>query len=87
MASVSLPEITIHPSLTTAVDEKVDITVSNLYLEQLITLRARTIDDSNIVFESFAHYKADKNGEVLVSSQPRWVDHTQVLSQWAYSGA
>ena len=70
MASVSLPKIAVHPSLTTTVDQKVDITVSKLSPEQHITLRARTIDDSKIVFESFAHYKADKNGEVLVSSQP-----------------
>ena len=70
MASVSLPKITVHPALTTTVDQKVDITVSNLFSEQLVTLRARTIDDSKIDFESFAHYKADKNGEVLVSSQP-----------------
>ena len=70
MASVSLPEIAVQPSLTTTVDQKVDIAVSNLSPEQHITLRARTIDDSKIVFESLAHYKADKNGEVLVSSQP-----------------
>lgn len=70
MASVSLPKIAVHPSLTTTVDQKVDITVSNLSPEQHITLRARTIDDSKTVFESFAHYKADENGEVLVSSEP-----------------
>ena len=70
MASVSLAQIAVHPVLTTTVDQKVDITVSKLSAEQNITLRARTIDDSKIVFESFAHYKADKNGEVLVSSQP-----------------
>ena len=68
--SVSLPQIDVHPSLATTVDQKVDITVSKLSPEQHITLRARTIDDSKIVFESFAYYKADKNGEVLVSSQP-----------------
>ena len=70
MASVPLPKIAVHPSLTTTVDQKVDITVSKLSPEQHITLRARTIDDSKVVFESFANYKADKNGEVLVSSQP-----------------
>ena len=70
MASVPLPKIAVHPSLTTTVDQKVDITVSKLSPEQHITLRARTIDDSKVVFEWFAHYKADKNGEVLVSSQP-----------------
>ena len=70
MASVSPPKIAVHPSLTTTVDQKVDITVSKLSPEQRITLRARTIDDSKIVFESFAHYKADENGDVLVSSQP-----------------
>ena len=70
MASVPLPKIAVHPSLTTTVDQKVDITVSKLSPEQHITLRSRTIDDSKVVFESFVHYKANKNGEVLVSSQP-----------------
>ena len=70
MASVSLPKIAVHPARTTTVDQKVDITVSNLSPEQLVTLRARTNDDSKIVFESFAQYKVDKNGEALVSSQP-----------------
>lgn len=70
MATVSQPTITVIPSLTTTIDQKVDVTVSNLSPEEYITLRARTIDNSKIVFESFAYYMADKNGEVSVSSQP-----------------
>ena len=70
MATVSQPTIAVLPSLTTTIDQKVDIAVSNLSPEEHITLQARTIDDSKIVFESFAHYKADKNGELSVSSQP-----------------
>ena len=70
MAPASFAKIEVYPSLTTTVDQSGDITVRNLTPEQNITLRARTVDDSNIVFESFANYKADENGEVLVSSQP-----------------
>ena len=62
--------ITVTPSLTTVIDEKVDITVSNLTSQQDIALRARTIDDSKVVFESVASYKADENGEVSLLSQP-----------------
>ena len=68
MAEVSLAKIVVNPSLTTTVDRKVEITVRNLSPKQRVILRARTIDDSNIVFESFAKYKADENGEVFVSS-------------------
>jgi len=63
-------EIEVYPSLTTTIDQSVDIIVRNLTPKQTSILRARTVDDSNIVFESFANYKADENGEVLVSSQP-----------------
>lgn len=65
-----MAKITVHPSLTTIIDKKVDIILSDLRPEQDITLRARTIDDSNISFESLAYYKADENGEVMLSSQP-----------------
>ena len=61
-------KIEVNPSLTTTVDQKVDIIVRNLSPKQSVILRTRTIDDSNIVFESLAKYKADENGEVLVSS-------------------
>ena len=65
-----MAKITVYPSSTTAIDKKIDIIMSNLSPGQDVILRARTTDDSNIVFESFAHYKANENGEVLVSSQP-----------------
>ena len=69
--SVFIPrKITVRPSLTTLVDQKVDITVSYLYPDEIITLRARTVDDNNLLFQSTAKYKANQNGEVLVSSQP-----------------
>ena len=67
-ADPSFAKIEVYPSLTTTVDQKVDIIVRNLSPKQSVILRARTIDDSNIVFESFAKYKADENGEVFVSS-------------------
>ena len=68
MAEASFAKIVVYPSLTTTVDQKVDILVRNLSPKQGVILRARTMDDSNIVFESVAKYKADENGEVLVSS-------------------
>jgi len=70
MTPASFGKIAVYPSLTTTIDQTVDIIISNLTPEQNITLRARTIDDSNTVFESFANYKSNENGEVLVSSQP-----------------
>ena len=65
-----MAKITVYPSFKTVIDQKVDIFVSNLPSNQDILLRARTIDDSETVFESFAHYKADENGEVSLVSQP-----------------
>ena len=65
-----MAKITVNPSLKTLVDQNVDIFVRNLLSHQDITLRARAIDDSETVFESFAYYKADENGEVSLVSQP-----------------
>ena len=65
-----MAKITVYPSFKTVIDQKVDIFVSNLPSNQDILLRARTINDSETVFESFAHYKADENGEVSLVSQP-----------------
>ena len=66
MAEASFAKIEVNPSLTTTVDQKVDIIVRNLPPKQSVILRARTMDDSNILFESLAKYKADENGEVLL---------------------
>lgn len=71
--------VIVNPSLTTLVDQKVDIIVSNLSPEQNITLQARTVDDSNVVFESLAYYMANKCGEVqywCCHSRP-FEEHTQ----------
>ena len=65
-----MAKITVNPSLKTVIDQNVDIFVRNLPSHQDITLRARAIDDSETVFESFAYYKADENGEVSLVSQP-----------------
>ncbi|XP_028392681.1 acyl-coenzyme A amino acid N-acyltransferase 1-like [Dendronephthya gigantea] len=62
-------KINVNPSLTTLVDEKVDIIVSNLRPDEMVTLQARTVDDNNLLFVSTAKYRANRNGEVLVSSQ------------------
>ncbi|KAM7437674.1 myristoyl-CoA hydrolase [Porites harrisoni] len=64
-----MAKITVNPSLKTVIDQNVDIFVRNLPSHQDITLRARAIDDSETVFESFAYYKADENGEVSLVSQ------------------
>ena len=64
-----MAKITVYPSFKTVIVQKVDIFVSNLPSNQDILLRARTINDSETVFESFAHYKADENGEVSLVSQ------------------
>ena len=47
-----MAKITVYPSFKTVIDQKVDIFVSNLPSNQDILLRARTIDDSETVFES-----------------------------------
>ena len=65
-----MAKITVNPYLKTIIDQNVDIFVSNLPSYQDITLRAQTIDDSETVFESFAYYKADENGEDSLVSQP-----------------
>ncbi|XP_068695063.1 peroxisomal succinyl-coenzyme A thioesterase-like [Montipora foliosa] len=66
----ALAKIEVKPSLETTVDQKIEIIVRNLCHNQSIILRARTIDDSNILFESFAKYKANENGVVFVPCDP-----------------
>ena len=57
--------ISVEPS-SSLIDEKVKILVFGLSVNQKITLRARVIGDKGQVFESHAHYIADKHGEVDV---------------------
>ena len=57
--------IFVEPS-SSLIDEKVEIFVRGLTDGQKITLRATVVGDKSEVFESHAHYIADKHGEVDV---------------------
>ena len=52
------------------IDETIRVSVKNLLKRQPLTLRARLVGDKGERFESFAHYVADEQGRVCVSSQP-----------------
>ena len=49
------------------VDDKVKIIVAGLQPKQNVTLQARIASEKGEVFESYAHYIADKDGGVDVS--------------------
>ena len=66
----TLAKIEVKPSLETTIDQKIEIIVRNLCHNQSVILRARTIDDSNTLFEALAKYKASENGAVFVSCDP-----------------
>ena len=52
------------------VDEIMRISVAGLFGKQRVTLRKKLTGDEGERFESFAHYIADVQGKVCVSSQP-----------------
>ena len=52
------------------IDEKNHIQVRGLVPRENVTLRAKVTGDSGERFASFAHYIADEQGKVCVSSQP-----------------
>ena len=52
------------------IDEIMRISVAGLLRKQRVTLRTNLTGDSGERFESFAHYNADEQGRVCVSSQP-----------------
>ena len=52
------------------VDEITRISVAGLFGKQRVTLRTKITGDKGERFESFAHYIADEQGSVCVSSQP-----------------
>ncbi|KAI8511622.1 myristoyl-CoA hydrolase [Branchiostoma belcheri] len=51
------------------VDERVDITVESLSPQQPVTLQARLVEES-ARFQSYAHYRADGAGRVVLGKQP-----------------
>ncbi|XP_019633789.1 PREDICTED: acyl-coenzyme A thioesterase 1-like [Branchiostoma belcheri] len=51
------------------VDDKVDITVERLAPGQPVTLHARLVEGT-ARFQSYAHYRADDTGRVVVAKQP-----------------
>ena len=57
--------ISVEPA-SSLVDDKVRIFISGLAPKQNVTLEARIVGDRGEVFESQAHYIADKDGEVDV---------------------
>ena len=59
--------ISVEPK-SSLVDTKVKILVSGLEPKQNVTLRARLAGEKGDVFESYAHYVADKDGGIDVGS-------------------
>ena len=57
--------ISVKP-VSSLIDEKVRILASKLEPNQTITLEAKIVGDKGKVFQSHAHYVADKEGEVDV---------------------
>ena len=57
--------ISVQPT-SSLIDEKVRILVSKLEPNQTVTLETRLVGDNGEVFESHAHYIADKDGGVDV---------------------
>ena len=57
--------LSVVPS-SSLVDDKVEIRVSGLEPNQHVTLQARIVGEKGDVFESHAHYIADKDGGVDV---------------------
>ena len=61
--------ISVEPN-SSLVDKKVKILVSGLEPNQNVTLQARMVGEKGEVFESYAHYIADKDGGIDVRSDP-----------------
>ena len=55
---------------TSQIDEIMRISVAGLFGKQRVTLKTKLTGDKGERFESFAHYIADEQGRVCVSTQP-----------------
>jgi hypothetical protein len=62
-------EITCSP-LSSNVDQKVRVSIRGLNPNQNVTLQAKLCGESKDRYRSVAHFIADNNGQVCVSSQP-----------------
>lgn len=60
------PNITVNPR-SSLMDRKVKICISGLEAGQAITLHASVVGDANEIFESHAHYVANKEGKLFVT--------------------
>ena len=58
-------DISVQP-ISSLIDDKVRISASGLQPKQKITLESKMFGDKGEVFESHAHFMADKDGEVDV---------------------
>ena len=58
------PNISVSPR-SSLIDRKVKICISGLEAGQPVTLHASVVGDANEIFESHAHYVADKEGKVF----------------------
>ena len=79
---------TFNPN-SSLVDTKTEISVTRLSPLQKITLEAKLIGDQGELFESHAHYIADKDGKVDVFctvTRP-WEGLTAELNPWDCYGA
>lgn len=56
------PNIHVNPRVS-LMDRKVKICLSGLEAGQAVTLHASVVGDANEIFESHAHYVADKDGK------------------------
>ncbi|XP_078676593.1 acyl-coenzyme A thioesterase 1-like [Branchiostoma floridae x Branchiostoma belcheri] len=66
--SVQAARLLVSPARA-LVDERVDITVESLSPRQPVTLQARLVEGT-ARFQSYAHYRADSAGRVVLGKQP-----------------
>ncbi|KAI8495155.1 myristoyl-CoA hydrolase [Branchiostoma belcheri] len=66
--SVQAARLLVSPARA-LVDERVDITVESLFPRQPVTLQAQLLEGA-ARFQSFAHYRADGAGRVVLGKQP-----------------
>ena len=59
------PNITVSPR-SSLMDRKVKICISGLEAGQPVTLHASVVGDANEIFESHAHYVADREGKIFI---------------------
>ncbi|XP_070829534.1 acyl-coenzyme A thioesterase 1-like [Chaetodon trifascialis] len=62
--------LTLLPSATCLYDEPVQVKVAGLRPRQVVTLRARSTDEREVVFSSSATYRADESGEIDLDRDP-----------------